>query len=352
METPPARTHRVSSCRAAPRASVLLHEGLLLLLPLQALLDLRHRLRQPSPTSASPPSSRASNHTDDPNSSPSLSYLEQQHLLLYERQQALLALHRRHLCSASPTWISTGIVPPACALSVLLSGSEGVDPLTFLPLSTPAPRAPLPFITTTRDSTGSSSAAFEMPALVATLLLRRWESKQTSVGARPTFMPRVSRLRVSSSMTSVSTSASAPCSHPIPTEPRVGLIDLCAPGGRHGGPGPLLRFLARPANSTPIERVSLISSPCLTARPPKLWLAFHHCTANPPHNATLRCSRHLTLYLQHRLGINHHIFPLRTTNSTHPHTHARNSMKRGAAATIHAFLLTNLTDLAHRTDTT
>jgi hypothetical protein len=136
-----------------------------------------------------------------------------------------------------------------------------------------------------------------------------------------------------------SSSASFPSSHPIPTEPRVGLIDLRAPAVRRTtrGAGPLLRLLARPANSNSIDRASLISSPYLTPRLPKLWLAFHHCTANPPRNATLRRSRHLTSYLQHRRGINHHIFPLCTTNSTHPHTHAQDSMESGAAAAIHAF---------------
>ncbi|KAJ7797401.1 hypothetical protein B0H14DRAFT_57855 [Mycena olivaceomarginata] len=135
-----------------------------------------------------------------------------------------------------------------------------------------------------------------------------------------------------------SSSASFPSSHPIPTEPRLGLIDLRAPAVRRTtrGAGPLLRLLARPANSNSIDRASLISSPYLTPRLPKLWPAFHHCTANPPRNATLRRSHPLTLFLQHRLGINHHIFLFCTTNSTHPHTHARDSMKRGAAATIHA----------------
>jgi hypothetical protein len=78
-----------------------------------------------------------------------------------------------------------------------------VDHLTFPPLSTPAPRAPLPFITimrarsSSRESAGSSGAALEIPALVATLLMLRQEGKQTGAGPRRTFVPRVSKLRVS-----------------------------------------------------------------------------------------------------------------------------------------------------------
>ncbi|KAJ7763939.1 hypothetical protein B0H14DRAFT_2972070, partial [Mycena olivaceomarginata] len=113
--------------------------------------------------------------------------------------------HRSRVRRASPSPMRTsmGIVPPTCVPSVLPPGSEGVDPLTFLPLSTPAPHAPLPFITimrarsSSRESAGSSGAAMEMPALVATLLLRRWEGKQTGAGARRTFVPRLSKLRMS-----------------------------------------------------------------------------------------------------------------------------------------------------------
>ncbi|KAJ7896657.1 hypothetical protein B0H14DRAFT_2678255 [Mycena olivaceomarginata] len=130
-----------------------------------------------------PPSitSNLSHHADDPDSS--LSDLEYQDLLLCDRLPASLALHARYLRAPSPMRTSMGIVPPTCVPSVL-PGNEGIDPLTLLPLSTPALRPPLPFITITRarssscESAGSSGAALEIPALVATLLLRRRESKQ------------------------------------------------------------------------------------------------------------------------------------------------------------------------------
>ncbi|KAJ7339241.1 hypothetical protein DFH08DRAFT_964273 [Mycena albidolilacea] len=138
-----------------------------------------------------------------PEPSPSLSNLEQQDLLLCERLQALLALHGRGVRSGSPT--PTGITPAACAPSVLLSGSEGVD-MTYPLLSTvtPVPPAPLRFITTTtrarsssRGCAGSSSAVLEMPVLVATLLLRRREGKgQTGADTRRVFVPRASKLRI------------------------------------------------------------------------------------------------------------------------------------------------------------
>jgi hypothetical protein len=84
--------------------------------------------------------------------------------------------------------------------SSLLSGSEGVD----LPLSTPGP-PPLRFIITATHarsslggSTGSSGAALEMSALVATLLLRSREGKgKTGAGTGRTFLQRASSLGVS-----------------------------------------------------------------------------------------------------------------------------------------------------------
>ncbi|KAJ7750018.1 hypothetical protein B0H14DRAFT_3896989 [Mycena olivaceomarginata] len=70
--------------------------------------------------------STLSRYADDPDSS--RSDLEQQDLLLCERLQSLLALHGCHLRMSSPTRMSTGILPPAYAPSVPLSGREGVDP--------------------------------------------------------------------------------------------------------------------------------------------------------------------------------------------------------------------------------
>ncbi|KAJ7763935.1 hypothetical protein B0H14DRAFT_2972027, partial [Mycena olivaceomarginata] len=90
--------------------------------------------------------------------------MEQRHLHLCARLQALLALHGRHLRVSSSTRMWTGIVPPTYAPSVLLSGREGVD----LPLSTPAPSAPLCPITTAgrarSGSRGSAGAALEISA--------------------------------------------------------------------------------------------------------------------------------------------------------------------------------------------
>ncbi|KAJ7691386.1 hypothetical protein B0H14DRAFT_844643 [Mycena olivaceomarginata] len=83
---------------------------------------------------------------------------------LCERLQALLALHGRHLRVSSATRMSAGIVPPTYAPSVFLSGRDGVD----LPLSTPAPSAPLCFIATAwrarSSSCGSAGPALEMSA--------------------------------------------------------------------------------------------------------------------------------------------------------------------------------------------
>ncbi|KAJ7789661.1 hypothetical protein B0H14DRAFT_3502776 [Mycena olivaceomarginata] len=90
-------------------------------------------------------------HADNPNSW--LSDLEQQNLVLCERLQ-----RSSHYTGDIYARTSMGIVPPACAPS-------------------PAPPAPLRFITTTR--------ALEMPALLVTLLLHRRECKdETGAGTR------------------------------------------------------------------------------------------------------------------------------------------------------------------------
>jgi hypothetical protein len=60
-----------------------------------------------------------------------------------------------------------GIVPPTSVPSVLLPGSEGVDPLSFLPLSTPAPRAPLPFIIMRARRRGAARAGGDAAAAPA-----------------------------------------------------------------------------------------------------------------------------------------------------------------------------------------
>ncbi|KAJ7318391.1 hypothetical protein DFH08DRAFT_1036639 [Mycena albidolilacea] len=91
---------------------------------LRAEVALRHRLRQPVLIVRSI-AANLSHHTGDP--ALSLSDMEQQDLLLCERLQALLALHRHRLRASSPTRMSTGIVPPACAPSVFLSGSAVVE---------------------------------------------------------------------------------------------------------------------------------------------------------------------------------------------------------------------------------
>ncbi|KAJ7687891.1 hypothetical protein B0H14DRAFT_3533725 [Mycena olivaceomarginata] len=92
-----------------------------------------------------------SHHADGPTLSPSDM---EQHLLLCERLQAVLALHGRH-----PSRMLTGIVPPTYPPSVLLSGR--------LPLLMPAPSAPLCCIATAgrarSSSHGSASVALEMP---------------------------------------------------------------------------------------------------------------------------------------------------------------------------------------------
>ncbi|KAJ7681451.1 hypothetical protein B0H14DRAFT_3062006, partial [Mycena olivaceomarginata] len=109
--------------------------------------------------------------------------------LLFDRLPASLALHARHLRAPFPMRDVDGDCAPDLRAVGPSSGERRVDPLTFLSLSTPAPRAPLPFSTITRarssscESAGSSGAALEMPALMATLLLRRREGKQTGAEA-------------------------------------------------------------------------------------------------------------------------------------------------------------------------
>jgi hypothetical protein len=86
---------------------------------------------------------------------------------------------------------------------VLLSWGEGVD-TTSLPLLTPAPPAPLRFITTTRTRstsrgrTGNNGKVLEMLALAVTLLLRRREGKDRTGAGTRTFVRRASKLRLAS----------------------------------------------------------------------------------------------------------------------------------------------------------
>ncbi|KAJ7865307.1 hypothetical protein B0H14DRAFT_3443014 [Mycena olivaceomarginata] len=171
-------------------------------------------------------------HADNPNSW--LSDLEQQNLVLCERLQTLLALYGRHLRADVD--------------------GEG-DNATSLPLSKPAPPAPLRFITTTRvlsasrGSTGNNGKALEMPALLVTLLLHRRECKdETGAGTR-TFQytahmrsgERRSRVRVYESLR-----LSIPRELRVnPVHPRVALlagIDPPGPASSH------LRISSRPAS--------------------------------------------------------------------------------------------------------
>ncbi|KAJ7684149.1 hypothetical protein DFH06DRAFT_1154879 [Mycena polygramma] len=103
-----------------------------------------------------------------------VSDLDSQDVLLASRLRAFLALHGCGSRPSSPT-TGAGFVPAPCAPSVLLSGSTGAIP-SPLPV---AASAPLRFITS-RARSGSrgsvnSTATLSMPALVATLLLRRHE---------------------------------------------------------------------------------------------------------------------------------------------------------------------------------
>ncbi|KAF8209560.1 hypothetical protein K438DRAFT_1929920 [Mycena galopus ATCC 62051] len=116
-------------------------------------------------------------------SSSSNSELDQQDLLLGVRLRYLLALHGRRVRPSSPTRIALPACPPA---SVLLSGSTGVDVDVLAPSPTPTPAPTLRFIAHTARPRSSSrgsvygSAGLEMPALVATLLLRRHETGRTA----------------------------------------------------------------------------------------------------------------------------------------------------------------------------
>ncbi|KAJ6566910.1 hypothetical protein B0H19DRAFT_715405 [Mycena capillaripes] len=115
--------------------------------------------------------------------------LHVQDALLVSRLRALLALHGRRVRPSSPTTgisVRITIAPPACAPSVLLSGSTGVifEPALGQPGS-PFPSTPtLRFIPTRARSSSrgsiNSSATLNMPALVATLLLRRHEGGRPS----------------------------------------------------------------------------------------------------------------------------------------------------------------------------
>ncbi|KAJ7697561.1 hypothetical protein B0H14DRAFT_3904948 [Mycena olivaceomarginata] len=87
--------------------------------------------------------------------------MEQQHLLLCERLQVLLALHGRHLRVSSSTRMSTGIVPPTYGPSVLLSGREGPA------IDASAVRSPVPHRhrrARTLHLARSAGAALERPA--------------------------------------------------------------------------------------------------------------------------------------------------------------------------------------------
>jgi hypothetical protein len=153
-------------------------------------------------------------HADSPSSW--LSDLEQQNLVLCECLQVLLALDGRHLRGRR-------------RVSVLLSWREGVE-TTPLPLSTPAPPAPLRFITTTRarstsrGSTGNNGKALEMPALV-TLLLRLQEGKDGMGAGTRTFVRRASKLRMASY---------SPLDYTLPICDRVGVGRASASTSRCG----------------------------------------------------------------------------------------------------------------------
>ncbi|KAJ7613814.1 hypothetical protein DFH06DRAFT_1241806 [Mycena polygramma] len=120
--------------------------------------------------------------------------LHAQDALLLGRLRAILKANGRRVRSPSPT--ASGITPPACAPSVLLSGSSGLDgvlPVPF-PAAPPAPAASLRFIAPrarsgSRGST-NTGATLGMPALVATLLLRRHEAGRAGSCGAGTFILR------------------------------------------------------------------------------------------------------------------------------------------------------------------
>ncbi|KAJ6566937.1 hypothetical protein B0H19DRAFT_1138925 [Mycena capillaripes] len=114
-------------------------------------------------------------------SSEAILELHVQDALLLFRLRAILALHGRRTRPSSPKSVGIAIAP-----SVLLSGSTGVYPEPTLGQpSSPFPSAPTLRFIPTRARSGSrgsinGSATLSMPALVATLLLRRHEGGRPS----------------------------------------------------------------------------------------------------------------------------------------------------------------------------
>ncbi|KAJ6566882.1 hypothetical protein B0H19DRAFT_1258065 [Mycena capillaripes] len=113
--------------------------------------------------------------------------LDEQDALLVARLGALLALHGRRVRPTSPT---IGIAPPSPAPSVLFSGNNPDELFSGscsvivspTPMATPSP---LRFIISrarsgSRGSITSGTTTLSMPALVATLLLRRHEGGRAS----------------------------------------------------------------------------------------------------------------------------------------------------------------------------
>ncbi|KAJ7302402.1 hypothetical protein DFH08DRAFT_977971 [Mycena albidolilacea] len=147
----------------------------------------------PPPTSASPPPSRAASQilADDPDSSLSLSDLEQQDLLRCERLQALLAVKGRRVPRVSDTdgYRAAGVRAVGAAEQECVR--RALDEHDLSPLSTP-PSAP------SLTPASASAPALEMPVLVATLLLRRHEGgRQTGARTRTPFVWRASKLAFS-----------------------------------------------------------------------------------------------------------------------------------------------------------
>ncbi|KAJ7738752.1 hypothetical protein B0H16DRAFT_1569672 [Mycena metata] len=111
--------------------------------------------------------------------------LDRQDALLAARLRSTLAQHGRRVRTPSPGGIGIVIAPPVCAPSILMStGSELFAGSTGVVLSSQAP-APLRFIpgrarSGSRGSLGGGSATLCMPALVASLMLRRHEGGRPS----------------------------------------------------------------------------------------------------------------------------------------------------------------------------
>ncbi|KAF7358941.1 hypothetical protein MSAN_01234500 [Mycena sanguinolenta] len=108
----------------------------------------------------------------------SISILDQQDSLLAARLRVLLTRHGRRVRPPSPS----GFVPAAAPASVLLSGTTSSGVCVDIVAPPPTPTPGLRFVASTRPSRSRSSsrgsthaAELEMPALVATLLLRRHE---------------------------------------------------------------------------------------------------------------------------------------------------------------------------------